>query len=94
MKNVDINWNNMTLPETMKQLKLQAKDNEILWTDELDIDFAEEIEFLLTYKGRWLLCHIGKTPPFTIRYRLVGTRNYERCKPNNFIKMAMQNLLH
>lgn len=94
MKNVDINWNNMTLPETMKQLKLQAKDNEILWTDELDIDFAEEIEFLLTYKGRWLLCHIGKTPPFTIRYRLVGTRNYERCKPKAFIGTAKKILLH
>lgn len=94
MKNVDINWNNMTLPETMKQLKLQAKDNEILWTDELDIDFAEEIEFLLTYKGRWLLCHIGKTPPFTIRYRLVGTRNYERCKPKTFIGTAKKVLLH
>lgn len=94
MKNADVNWKNLTLPETMKQLKLQAKDNGLVWTEELDIDFSQEIEFLLTYKGRWLLCHIGKTPPFIIRYRLVGTRQYERCKPNNFIRMAMQNLLH
>lgn len=94
MQNADINWKTLTLPETMKQLKLQAKDAGMLWTEELDIDFSQEIEFLLTYKGRWLLCHIGKTPPFTIRYRLVGKRQYERIKPKDFIKEAKQILLH
>ena len=41
--NVTENWKELTLPQTISALKLQAKNNSLIWTEELDIDFAPEI---------------------------------------------------
>ena len=61
----------MTFNETKQGLYREAIANQMEWTDELDGDFSTEVEFLLGLKGRWLLCHMGKSYPYTIRFRLV-----------------------
>ena len=35
-----------------------------------------------------------KSYPYTIRFRLIGERNYEKVKPQNFIELAKTKLLH
>ena len=84
----------MTLPEAIKVLQEEAVGEGLEWTEEVNADFSEEVEFLLGLKGRWLLCHMGKTYPYTIRFRLIGDRNYEKTKPQNFIQLAKTKLLH
>ena len=94
MKNVGTDWKTKTLSQTISTLKVLAKENNLEWTEELDADFSSEIEFMLGSKGRWLLCHIGKSYPFVVRFRLVGDKNYERVRPKDFIDVATQMLLH
>lgn len=84
----------MTLSEAKKLLQKEAITEGLEWTDEINADFSSEVEFLLGLKGRWLLCHMGKSYPYTIRFRLIGERAYERVKPQEFIKLAKQKLLH
>ena len=84
----------MTLSEAKKLLQKEAIAEGLEWTDEINADFSSEVEFLLGLKGRWLLCHMGKSYPYTIRFRLIGERVYERVKPQEFIKLAKQKLLH
>ena len=85
---------NLTLKETISKLKADAKAEELERAEEVDDDFSSEVEFLLGLKGRWLLCHIGKTYPYTIRFRLVWERDYTRVKPKSFIETAKTKLLH
>lgn len=84
----------MTLSQAKKVLQQEAVAEGLEWADELDADFSSEVEFLLGLKGRWLLCHMGKSYPYIIRFRLIGERNYERVKPQEFIKLAKTKLLH
>lgn len=84
----------MSLSEVIKVLQWEAVDEWLEWTDEVNADFSTEVEFLLGLKGRWLLCHMGKAYPYTIRFRLIGDKNYEKARPNNFIKLAKTKLLH
>ena len=84
----------MTLPQVKKLLQQEAIASWLEWTDEVDADFSSEVEFLLGLKGRWLLCHMGKSYPYIIRFRLIGERNYEKVKPQDFIKLAKTKLLH
>ena len=84
----------MTLSQAIKVLQKEAAGEGLEWTDELDGDFSTEVEFLLGLKGRWLLCHIGKSSPYTIRFRLIGEDKYEKVKPGDFINIAKQKLLH
>ncbi len=84
----------MTLSEAKKLLQKEAIAEGLEWTDEINADFSSEVEFLLGLKGRWLLCHMGKSYPYIIRFRLIGERAYERVKPQEFIKLAKQKLLH
>lgn len=77
--------------------KVLQKEAVALWlerADEIDWDFSTEVEFLLGLKGRWLLCHMGKSYPYTIRFRLIWEKDYERSKPESFIEIAKQKLLH
>lgn len=85
---------NLTLSEAVAELKQQAKAEWLERTDEVNADFSSEIEFLLGLKGRWLLCHMGKSYPYTIRFRLIGERIYDRVKYADFISIAKQKLLH
>ena len=85
---------NLSLEETVAVIRKEAIAGWLEWTDEVNADFSSEIEFLLGLKGRWLLCHMGKTYPYTIRFRLIGEKDYERIKPKNFIERAKQLLLH
>lgn len=84
----------MTFPQAKKLLQQEAIASWLEWTDEVNVDFSSEVEFLLGLKGRWLLCHMGKSYPYTIRFRLIGERNYEKVKPQDFIKLAKTKLLH
>lgn len=84
----------MTLSEAKKLLQKEAITEGLEWTDEINADFSSEVEFLLGLKGRWLLCHMGKSYPYIIRFRLIGERTYERVKPQEFIRIAKQKLLH
>lgn len=84
----------MTFNETKQGLYREAIANKMEWTDELDWDFSAEVEFLLWMRGRWLLCHIKKDYPYTIRFRLVWERDYEKVKPAKFIELAKTKLLH
>ena len=84
----------MTLSQAKKLLQQEAIASWLEWTDEVNADFSNEVEFLLGLKGRWLLCHMGKSYPYTIRFRLIGERNYEKVKPQNFIELAKTKLLH
>lgn len=84
----------MTLSQAKKVLQQEAVAEGLEWADELDADFSSEVEFLLGLKGRWLLCHMGKTYPYIIRFRLIGERDYEKAKPEKFITLAKQKLLH
>ena len=84
----------MALPQAKKLLQQEAIASWLEWTDEVDADFSSEIEFLLWEKGWWLLCHMSKSYPYTIRFRLIGERNYEKVKPQDFIKLAKTKLLH
>lgn len=84
----------MTLTQVKKLLQKEAITEGLSWTDEVDTDFSSEVEFLLGLKGRWLLCHMGKSYPYTIRFRLIWERAYERVKPQEFIKLAKTKLLH
>lgn len=84
----------MTLPQAKKLLQQEAIASWLEWTDEINADFSSEVEFLLGLRGRWLLCHMGKSYPYTIRFRLIGERNYEKVKPQDFIKLAKTKLLH
>ena len=94
MDNASIERKKLTLTQTISALKKLAKENSLEWTDELNVDFSNEVEFMLGSKGRWLLCHMGKSSPFVIRFRLIGERTYERVKPANFIGVASKILLH
>lgn len=94
MSNASIERKKLTLKQTISELRKLAKESDLEWTDELSVDFSNEIEFMLGSKGRWLLCHMGKDYPFTIRLRLIGDKNYERVKPANFIGVAKEILLH
>ena len=84
----------MALPQAKKLLQQEAIASWLERTDEVDADFSSEVEFLLGLRGRWLLCHMGKSYPYTIRFRLIGERNYEKVKPQDFIKLAKTKLLH
>ncbi len=84
----------MTLSQAKKLLQQEAIASWLEWTDEVNADFSSEVEFLLGLRGRWLLCHMGKSYPYTIRFRLIGERNYEKVKPQDFIKLAKTKLLH
>lgn len=84
----------MTLSQAKKLLQQEAIASWLEWTDEVNTDFSSEVEFLLGLRGRWLLCHMGKSYPYTIRFRLIGERNYEKVKPQDFIKLAKTKLLH
>ncbi len=95
MKKIDANERkSMALPQAKKVLQQEAVAEGLEWTDELDADFSSEVEFLLGLKGRWLLCHMGKSYPYIIRFRLIGEKTYERVKPQEFIRLAKQKLLH
>ena len=84
----------MTLSQAKKLLQQEAVASWLEWTDEVNADFSSEVEFLLGLRGRWLLCHMGKSYPYTIRFRLIGERNYEKVKPQDFIELAKTKLLH
>ena len=84
----------MTLPQAKRVLQEEAVALWLERADELEADFSTEVEFLLGLKGRWLLCHMGKSYPYTIRFRLVWERDYERSKPEGFITLAKEKLLH
>lgn len=84
----------MTLSQAKKLLQQEAIASWLEWTDEVNADFSSEVEFLLGLRGRWLLCHMGKSYPYTIRFRLIGERNYEKVKPQDFIELAKTKLLH
>lgn len=84
----------MSLFQTKRALQKEAVTLGLEWTDELDGDFSTEVEFLLWKKGRWLLCHMGKAYPYIIRFRLIGERDYKKVKPEKFIVLAKQKLLH
>lgn len=94
MQTKGTNWETLSFNETKHTIKQLAKENKLEWTDELDVEFSSEIEFLLGYKGRWLLCHMGKEFPYYIRYRLIGRRQYEKVKPEKFITVALEDLAH
>ena len=94
MKKTENKRKSMTLSQTIKVLQEEAVGEWMEWTEELNADFSTEVEFLLGLKGRWLLCHMGKTYPYTIRLRLIGDRNYEKTKPQNLIQLAKTKLLH
>ena len=91
---VDKRRKSISLQQCLEHLQRQAIAEWLEWTDEVNDDFSSEIEFLLGLKGRWLLCHMGKTAPHTIRLRLIGERDYVRVKPKDFIDTAKQKLLH
>ena len=93
-KKVNNRRNSISLQQVLEHLQRQAIAEWLEWTDEINDDFSSEIEFLLGLKGRWLLCHIGKTTPYTIRFRLIGEKEYTRAKPKDFIDIAKQKLLH
>ena len=84
----------MSLAQAKRVLQEEAVALWLERADELEADFSTEIEFLLGLKGRWLLCHMGKTYPYTIRFRLIGDKDYEKTKPRNFITLAKTKLLH
>lgn len=84
----------MTLSQATRVLQEEAVASWLEWTDEVNADFSTEVEFLLGLKGRWLLCHMRKDYPYTIRFRLVGEKDYERSKPEGFIALAKEKLLH
>lgn len=94
MKKIANKRKSMTLPQAIKVLQWEAVGVGLERTDELNADFSTEVEFLLGLKGRWLLCHMGKSYPYTIRYRLIWEKDYERSKPEGFIKLAKTKLLH
>ena len=94
MSNASIERKKLTLAQTLKQLKIDAKQGQLTREDELDIDYSSEIEFILSLRGWRLLCHIGKEYPYTIRFRLIGSKDYKRVKPSKFIEIAKQTLLH
>lgn len=94
MSNVNTERKKLTLKQTISELKKLAAEADIVWGDELDVDYLDEVEFMLESKGRWLLCHIKKDYPYTIRFRLIGDKNYERVKPQNLIEVAKKSLLH
>lgn len=84
----------MSLSQAKRVLQWEAVASWLKRADELDWDFSTEVEFLLGLKGRWLLCHMRKDYPYTIRFRLVGEKDYERSKPEEFITLAKEKLLH
>lgn len=94
MDNASIERKKLSLSQTIQQLKSQAKQGQLKREDELDIDYSGEVEFILSLRGRRLLCHIGKEYPYTIRFRLIGNKDYQRVKPNKFIEAAKEALLH
>ena len=94
MSNANTERKKLTLKQTISELKKLAAEADIVWGDELDVDYLDEVEFMLESKGRWLLCHIKKDYPYTIRFRLIGDKNYEKVKPQNLIEVAKKSLLH
>lgn len=95
MKNEVKNWwKSISLQQCLEHLQWQAIAEWLEREDEINADFSSEVEFLLGLKGRWLLCHIGKSSPYTIRFRLIGEDKYEKVKPGDFINIAKQKLLH
>ena len=94
MNDVSVDRKKLSLVQTINQLKSQAKQGQLEWEDELDADFSSEVEFILCLRGRRLLCHIKKEYPYTIRFRLIGSKDYQRVKPNKFIETAKEILLH
>lgn len=84
----------MSLSEVRDIIYNEATSAWFTWSDELDWDFLSEIEFFLSLKGRWLLCHMGKKYPYTIRFRLMWEKDYQKSTPENFIELAKQKLLH
>lgn len=94
MSNASTKQRKPTLKQTISELKKLTAEADMVWKDELDVDYLDEVEFMLESKGRWLLCHIKKDYPYTIRFRLIGDRSYERVKPQNFIEAAKKSLLH
>lgn len=94
MTNASIERKKLTLKQTMFELKKLSKLANMTRTDELDADFLDEVEFLLGLKGRWLLCHMKKDYPFTIRFRLIWESSYKRVKPKDFIEAVSKILLH
>lgn len=80
--------------QAKKVLQEEAVASWLEWTEEVNGDFSSEIEFILGLKGRWLLCHMGKSYPYTIRFRLIWERDYTRSQPQNFIALAKEKLLH
>ena len=84
----------MSLPQAKRVLQEEAAAVWLERADELEADFSTEVEFLLGLKGRWLLCHMRKDYPYTIRFRLIWEKDYEKVSPKAFVKLAKQKLLH
>lgn len=93
-KPLDMNWKNLTFTQTFNALEKLFKENNLVVDEVVDDSFSNEVEFLLGSKGRWLLCHIGKEYPYYIRFRLIGERTYEKVKPEKFVSIAKDKLLH
>lgn len=94
MDNASIERKKLSLSQTIQQLKSQAKQGQLKREDELDIDYSDEVEFILSLRGWRLLCHIKKEYPYMVRFRLIGNKDYKRVKPNKFIEAAKEALLH
>ena len=58
MDNASIERKKLSLSQTIQQLKSQAKQGQLKREDELDIDYSDEVEFILSLRGWRLLCHI------------------------------------
>lgn len=73
----------LNLEQTLRKLKVAFKDKGISWSDE----FAhyDYVDFMLSYKWRYVLCKVDMVYPYNARFRLVGTAKYTSVKINHLV---------
>lgn len=81
-----------TLPQILSKLKSQLSDNDIKWSEQTKT--MDYYEFILQYRGRYMLCKIGTFDPFNCKYRLIGNASYKTCPLSKFVDSVSQELLH
>lgn len=85
-------YQDLNMKQTIDKLKKYLKQDWIKWWEEWNL--VDWIEFILNYKGWYVLCKMEAYYPFNISYRMIWTSKYKKKKPKDFVKEIKNILLH
>ena len=82
----------LTISQKIAAIKKELKDKDISWSEQEKI--WDRYEFMLSYKGWFMLCKIYIEYPYECKFRLIWTPKYNKCSIGNFVDNVCEVLLH